>query len=150
MPEQQVRKASHCGFKRRDHSVIACLRHRPATRGRQSDKYSPKFLKTYVFVRSSNKLHHFAHPRQYQLVASLSCHVYMLLIFAHIPFLVNRAFQRNASGVVATTRCCACRNGCLQHQFVSTLFVCNFYFKGNPQCYYCVNCFCQLSGVELS
>jgi len=26
----------------------------------------------------------------------------MVLFFAHIPFVVNRAFQRNASGVVAT------------------------------------------------
>jgi len=27
----------------------------------------------------------------------------MVLCFAHIPFMVNCAFQRNASGVVATT-----------------------------------------------
>ena len=34
----------------------------------------------------------------------ISClrHIYMVLFFAHIPFVVNRAFQRNASGVVAT------------------------------------------------
>ena len=31
----------------------------------------PKFSQTYAFVRCSNKLHHFAPPRKYQLVAAL-------------------------------------------------------------------------------
>ena len=32
----------------------------------------PKFSQTYVFVRRSNKLHHIASPRKYQLVAILT------------------------------------------------------------------------------
>ena len=34
-------------------------------------------------------------------VIACSRHIYIVFFFAHIPFVVNRAFQRNASGVVA-------------------------------------------------
>ena len=39
--------------------------------------------------------------RRYYSIIACSRQLYILL-FAHIPFVVNRAFQRNASGVVAT------------------------------------------------
>ena len=39
--------------------------------------------------------------RDHSIIAC-SCLKYMVLFFAHIPFVANRAFQRNASGVVAT------------------------------------------------
>ena len=39
--------------------------------------------------------------RDHSIIAC-SRHTYMVLFFAHIPFVVNRAFQRNVSEVVAT------------------------------------------------
>ena len=43
----------------------------PQPEGEQSGNcFPPKFSQTYVFVRYSNKLHHFA-PRKYQLVVFL-------------------------------------------------------------------------------
>ena len=57
------------------HKIITCAKNlrghgpfaptgyaRPATRGGQSGNYPPKFSQTYVFVRCSNKLHHFPPP----------------------------------------------------------------------------------------
>jgi len=35
-------------------------------------------------------------------ITAYSRHAHIVFFFAHIPFVVNRAFQRNASGVVAT------------------------------------------------
>jgi len=40
--------------------------------------------------------------RRNHSVIACSRHIYVMLFFAYIPFVVNRAFQRNASGVVAT------------------------------------------------
>ena len=46
---------------------------RPATiEGAIGQLPLPKFSQTYVFVRRSNKLHHIASPRKYQLVAILT------------------------------------------------------------------------------
>jgi len=42
--------------------------------------------------------------RDHSIIAC-SRHIYVVLFFARIPFVVNRAFQRNTSGVVATTSC---------------------------------------------
>jgi len=45
--------------------------------------------------------------RRNHSIIACSRHIYMVLFFTHIAFLVNRAehraFQRNAGGVVATT-----------------------------------------------
>jgi len=35
-------------------------------------------------------------------IIACSRHIYMVLFFAHIPFVVNHAFQHNATGVIAT------------------------------------------------
>ena len=35
-------------------------------------------------------------------VIACSHHIYILLFFAHIPFVVNRTFKRNTNGEVAT------------------------------------------------
>ena len=43
--------------------------------------------------------------RKHSIIAC-SHHVYILFFFAHIPFVVNRAFQRNATGEVATVSTC--------------------------------------------
>jgi len=40
--------------------------------------------------------------RDHSIIAC-SHHIHVVFFFAHIPFVVNRAFQRNASGEVATT-----------------------------------------------
>jgi len=49
---------------------------RPATRGGAVGQLPPlKFSQAYVFVRDSNKLHHFAPPqKKYQLVAAMMLH----------------------------------------------------------------------------
>jgi len=41
--------------------------------------------------------------RRNHTIIACSHHVYILLFFTHIPFVVNRAFQRYATGEVATT-----------------------------------------------
>jgi len=61
-----------------------------------------------LFAYASHQVQPFT--RQYRqsfhaaisLIIACSRRVHILLFFAHITFVVNRAFQRNASGVVVT------------------------------------------------
>jgi len=53
-------------------------------------------------------------------IIACSFHIYMVLFFAHIPFVVNRAFQCNVSGVVATIPCVLLEN--VQTKYIPVFF----------------------------
>jgi len=58
--------------------------------------------KSKILLRAESLSNMCAKLRDHSIIAC-SHHIYVVFFFTHIPFVVNRAFQRNASGEVATT-----------------------------------------------